>query len=292
MEAAHAERWTNHWCEPDGLSIDRGQLVIRAAAVRCVRERSATGVGFGRARTHSLDDFDTVHVRIDPPVTLDYLQTLQLLDFGRAGQSRHHTAFVNRLEALLGSTSKLEPLRIRHASPATLISREWRALSHFGQTRKRTVLKPVHSSQSAGVVHLEWHSTSSRDRAREAIERVSNGLRSPVVLQEDLSGRNRDELRVWLLDGGRLAWGVKTFDAAAPDRPALRHTPLLASQSTTLTALRRHLRRRGIRLAAVDMIGDAIIDLNYASPGMLPELEALTGENLARRIILALARDA
>jgi glutathione synthase len=287
MEEAASERWTNYWCDPGGISIDRGRLVIRAAPLQCIRERSSTGVCFGQAQQHDLEEFDSVHVRIDPPISLDYLQTLQLLDFGRSRQYRRRTTFVNPLEALLGSTSKLEPLRVSDVSPATLISRDWSALCQFGRSCKRTVLKPVHSSQSAGVVHLDWQTASNRDRAREAIETLSNGLSAPVVLQEDLSDDGNNEIRVWLLDGARLAWAVKAFRAST-DPVELRNTKLTPRQLKTLSSLQQHLRRRGIRLAAADMIGDVIVDLNYASPGMLLELEHLTGQNLAHRVIVAL----
>lgn len=287
MEEAAGERWANYWCDPGGISIDRGRLVIRAAPLQSIRERSSTGVCFGQAQDHHLEEFDTVHVRIDPPISLDYLQTLQLLDFGRSRQYRRRTNFINPLEALLGSTSKLEPLRVSDVSPATLISRDWSALCQFGRSHKRTVLKPVHSSQSAGVVHLDWQSASHRDRAREAIETLSNGLRAPVVLQEDLSGGN-NEIRVWLLDGARLAWAAKAFRDASSDAVELRNTVLTPRQLKALSSLRQHLRRRGIRLAAADMIGGVIVDLNYASPGMLLELEHLTGQNLAHQVIAAL----
>jgi glutathione synthase/RimK-type ligase-like ATP-grasp enzyme len=52
----------------------------------------------------------------------------------------------------------------------------------------------------------------------------------------------------------------------------------------------RHLRRRKIRLAAVDLIDGLVTDLNFTSPGLITQMETVLGENLARVILERLNR--
>ena len=54
----------------------------------------------------------------------------------------------------------------------------------------------------------------------------------------------------------------------------------------------RHLVARGIRLAAVDLIEGLVTDFNFTSPGLIPQMEGVLDENLARPIIKALLKPA
>jgi glutathione synthase len=235
-----------------------------------------------------LDEIEAVLLRVDPPLDLAYLQTLQLLALGRAAQRRSRTTFINPIEVLLASTSKLEVLRIANACPPTVVSREWKRFDIFGRRQGRAIAKPLHSSQSTDVQRLEWRTRRGREEARRVLEALSVGFRHPVMLQQDLTGSD-DELRLWLLDGAPLAIARKAFLRGSREEIGLCRTRLTAPQKNTVSILGRHLRSRGIRLAAVDMIGGQVIDLNYASPGMLIELEALTDSDLAGRIVRALS---
>ncbi len=49
-----------------------------------------------------------------------------------------------------------------------------------------------------------------------------------------------------------------------------------------------HLKKRKIRLAAVDLIDGLITDFNFTSPGLVTQIESATGVPLARKIIQAL----
>jgi len=289
MTEAQVKGWNNLWCDASGISIKEGHLSISAARLDRVFERAIDGFVFEEHRAYKLGHFDTVMVRIDPPADITYIQALQLLEVGRSIEPRQDVAFTNPLDALIASTSKLEPLRLPGTYPPTVVARDWDSLAEFGLRFRRTILKPLNSCNSDGVQRLDWSTPSGEEHARHVIERLSDQFTRAVQLQHDLEPSAVDEIRLWMLDGEVLASAARTFEGDARKLSSVRTTALSKLQCETIKVLSRHLLARGIRLAAVDMIGNVIIDMNFASPGLLVELEELTGTNLAGAVIQALA---
>jgi glutathione synthase/RimK-type ligase-like ATP-grasp enzyme len=68
----------------------------------------------------------------------------------------------------------------------------------------------------------------------------------------------------------------------------LSSTQLSLKEKAISQKIARHLKARRIRLAAIDLIENYVTDFNFTSPGLIPEMEALSGKNLAKSIILRL----
>src|SRR5205823_7964680 len=100
---------------------------------------------------------------------------------------------------------------------------------------------------------------------------------------------------LWYADGKLIGMAKKLplagdFRVNIDRGSKLAPARLDARQKTAGLAISRLLKSAGIRLAAVDLIGPWITDFNFTSPGLIPEMEALLGENLARAIVRSLGR--
>ena len=60
---------------------------------------------------------------------------------------------------------------------------------------------------------------------------------------------------------------------------------LTPREKRTAARLSKHLRSRRIRLAAVDLIDARVTDLNFTSPGLIVQMEKVTGLPLAETIV-------
>ena len=117
----------------------------------------------------------------------------------------------------------------------------------------------------------------------------------PILLQKYQPEISRGEVRLWFLDGMLLAQARKLplphdFRVNIDRGSRLVATLLTAREKKVAAKLARHLRSRGIRLAAVDLIGGLVTDFNFTSPGLLVQMEQITGKNLAGQIIQSLAK--
>jgi hypothetical protein len=52
-----------------------------------------------------------------------------------------------------------------------------------------------------------------------------------------------------------------------------------------MKSLAEYLRRRALRLAAIDSIGSFVTDVNFVSPGLICEMEQVLGLDLATSIV-------
>lgn len=108
-------------------------------------------------------------------------------------------------------------------------------------------------------------------------------------MQKSVSKTINVEIRCWYLDGDLLASVRRGQSAGHMVTKCFSHR---LSPDEEIIALRigEYLKRRGIRLAAADILNGYLLELNFASPGLLVETEHATKENLATQIIRRLAK--
>ncbi|MDR3607247.1 MAG: hypothetical protein P4M08_07700 [Oligoflexia bacterium] len=280
------ESW---WCDVKSIRLQSGRALLEASQILSIgNDRSASSISLGKPRTCSPSRFHSLQYRVDPPVDLAYLQPLQILRVGGVDT-------VNPMASLFLANEKLEGMLIPRRSPPSLVAAQWEPLSQFGRREKKTVMKPLHLAQSRGIELLDWTSSRNIEKARKLITAATENFQRPVLLQRFLPAIAHGETRLWLLDGKLLATARKLplqHDFRVNiDRGSklVAHAPS-AAEKRTAAAIGARLRALGVRMAAVDLIDGYITDFNITSPGLITQMEQVTGRNLARAIIAALSR--
>jgi glutathione synthase len=238
------------------------------------------------ARKKSPGDFDSIHYRTDPPVDLAYLHPLQIL-------ALENPPVVNPLEVLFRANEKFEAIRTPGLMPPTLVSGEWESLKAFGLKHRRTVLKPIHLAQSKGIELLDWKGDQKKNK--RLISKLTDHFQRPVLLQRYLAGIEKGEQRIWFLDGKILAVARKLppkkgdFKIDMDQGSRVVSSTLTEPEHAVAIKIGHLLAKNRIRLAAVDLIEAKVTDFNFTSPGLISQMEAATGQNLAKIIIGRLA---
>lgn len=279
------------WCDPSGVRFESRVIARCRRVLGTAATRDADGWELAPAQDLELRGFDAVHYRADPPVDRRYWEHLQLL----AMVERGGPEIVNPISVLTRISDKLGPTALVRALPPTIASSSWECLRAFGLAEGRTVLKPLGDAQSRGVELLDWSSPSSVERARCAIETMSERFSRPILLQRFLAEVYGGEKRLWFADGKLLACVRKrppegTFVIDMDKHAACEPCELKESESRLAAAIGDAFRSERIRLAAVDFIGNHVTDWNLTSPGMIPMMERVLQRNLARPIIETLVR--
>ncbi|MBY0470816.1 hypothetical protein K2X30_06560 [bacterium] len=241
--------------------------------------------------SHAVDEFDSVHYRVDPPVDLTYLHNLHILSFAR-------TEVINPPFALFVTNEKLEALTLGkdgEFAPPTLVASGLEDLQEFGDRHGKTILKPLNQAQSKGISVLDWSNPGDSDSARSALASLTDDFTQPVLLQKFLKGvQDKGELRLWFLDGKLLASARKVPKMGEAIINMDRGSTLVegkpqGKELELVKVIGKRLKDLKVRLAAVDLIDGLVTDFNITSPGLLIQMEKLAGENLAQKIIRALA---
>ncbi len=277
------------WCDVKDIRMENGRVFLDACRMQ-VDSRGA--VQLSRPRQKDPNTFDSIHYRVDPPVDLAYLHPLQLLTLGVRARSK----IVNPPEILALANEKIEnSAHFSDCVPPGLVSSSEERLFRFGKKQKIAVLKPLHYAQSKGVELLRFSSSNEVARSRRLLMKATDGFKRPCLLQRYLKEIASGETRLWFVDG-RLLASIKKFPKSGDFRVNIDQgsSVIPASLSSRDKQVARkigaHLRKCGIRLAAVDLIGGFITDFNVTSPGLIVQMEQVLGRNLARPIISALAK--
>jgi glutathione synthase len=273
------ESW---WCDVKSIRWLHDRTILEASRMR------PDSFTLSLQETRNASDFDSLQYRVDPPVDLAYLQPLQIL---RVGSS--NAEIVNPVDALLVANEKLEGMLIPELAPPSIASSQWDRLLEFGESEKKTVMKPLHTAQSNGIELLDWANASGVRRARKLIQDATLQFERPVLLQRYLKAIEKGETRLWFLDGKLLA-SARKLPLSGDFRVNIDQGSKLVAHSPTAVeksaarAIGKRLRALKVRLAAVDLIDGKVTDFNITSPGLILQMEKVTGQNLARKIIQAL----
>lgn len=276
-----------YWADFRRIQLVNSEIKVHVKKViSCESLVSSSSFKWGSEEAVSPSFFRQIHYRVDPPVDHHYLHPLQILNFGLSSK----TEIVNPTSLLFSANEKMEGASLNGLIPLQLISSDPIQLEKFGKSLGRTILKPLHEAQSKGVERLIWKG-QALTIAREQVALATQQGKLPVLLQEYLPEiEKKGEARLWFLDGKLLASVQKIpregdYRINMDQGGRVAATRLTSLQKNIALKIGRHLKRRRIRLAAVDLIDDKITDFNFTSPGLLVQMEAITGQNLAAEIV-------
>lgn len=228
--------------------------------------------------THSserdLRSFDSLHWRVDPPVTLSTLRLWSLLD-----ATLPPNAVFNSARSLLLWNEKYSALRFRDWSLPTLFSESRPLRERFIRTvlsrGKQVIVKPAAEAASRGVEILP----PDLRRARERLNEIDSGIGPWPVLQEVDEGIHNGEMRLFILQG-KVAGSLRKLPPAGSlimdwdgkQKPTVMPAPPSEEQRQRATMIGKELTKAGVLFATIDFIGDRILEINVTSPGLLHRL--------------------
>jgi glutathione synthase len=214
--------------------------------------------------------FDAVFVRLEPPVDLDYLAATHVLDL----VDRNRTALVNDPAGLRACSEHLLPLAFPDLTPPTVVTASPATAREFLAAHGRAVVKPVDGFSGRGVFVLAVGDPNLASILETATGR---GTRA-VVVQPYLPEVEHGNKRVYVVDGEPVGATVRfpvpgDFRIVSPDADA----DLTARDREICARLAPTLRRHGLRMVGVDVIGHHLIEVNTTSPGALRKADGLLG---------------
>lgn len=282
----------NFWADVRSVRFENNAVLCDAEPIlKIVNPRSPNLISKSALVRFEIREATHVFYRTDPPVDLSFSLPLQLLELAQAKHPR--IKFVNPLSSLLSTNEKLECLSIPAIAAKSFVSSDpARLISTFHSWRK-AVVKPLYQAQSKGVRVLETDQIRNEQEEFHLFESATERGKLPVLLQEYLPEITKGEKRLWFVKGKLIAsvakipaQGQSVIDMDQGGR--VEKTKLSATELKAAKLIGAHLKRRKILWAAVDLIAGKVTDFNFTSPGLIAQMEAITGKNLARELLKAL----
>ena len=271
------KRGHNLWYyTPDSLSLNEGIVCARGQELTFYDQVGAhfdTGV----AEIQSLQNFDIILMRQDPPFDMAYITATYLLEM-----LNPKTMVVNNPAEVRNAPEKLLVTLYPDLMPATLISRDIEAIEAFRNKHKDIIIKPLFGNGGAGVFRIQ----PNDQNLKSLLEMFFCINHEPLMVQAYLPAIRDGDKRIILVDGNPVG-AVNRIPNEGEVR-ANFHVGGIATKASLndreleiCTRIGPELRRRGLLFVGIDIIGNFITEINVTSPTGIREIERLSSINIA-----------
>ena len=258
---------------PQDMSLEGTRVTARVRPAKVQRVPGAPGV-FGEAVTLDLaKDVDVVLMRQDPPFDLSYITACHMLEL-ISGE----TLVLNDPAGVRSSPEKILPLMFPDLMPPTLVSRDPAAIEDFRERYKDIIVKPIYGHGGAGVFRLK-EDDSNLD---SLLELFFSKSREPVMVQAFLPAVSEGDKRIMLVDG-KAVGALNRRPKSGQVRSNLvvggtaEKSDLSDADKRICDANGPELRKRGLVLTGIDVIGGRLTEINVTSPTGVQAIKKLSG---------------
>lgn len=286
MREAAARGHTLFVAEQDDLILRNGTALVQAAEFQF--SEGQEWFSLGTKTLHAPTDFDAVLMRKDPPFDTEYIYSTYLLELAENQGAR----VLNRPRSIRDWNEKLSVARFPQFAPPFLVTRHIAAIRQFLQDEGDIVVKPLDGMGGSGVfrLHRQDHNIGV------ILETITHYERRTVMAQRYLPEIKAGDKRILIIDGEPLPYALARIPKAGETRGNLAAggkgvaQPLSARDREIATAVGVELKKEGLFLVGLDVIGDHLTEINVTSPTGMVEIAAQTDCNPAALFVDALER--
>jgi glutathione synthase len=239
--------------------------------------------------TQSLNEFDAVLVRKDPPFETEYLYATQLLDLAQQAGAR----VFNAPGALRDFNEKLAITRFPALIVPTLVSCNAEVLRGFAQEMGDVILKPLDGMGGMQVFRVRPDGLN----LNAILETLTQNETRTIMAQQYIPAISAGDKRIFMINGEPVPYALARIPAEGETRANLAAggqgvAQLLSARDREIAeTVGPHLKAAGLLLVGLDVIGDYLTEINVTSPTGFVELSRETGINFTAMFVDALENE-
>lgn len=268
--------------ESNNLKIVKNKILAKFDEV-ILRREVGNHLKVKSSSEYFLDSLNIIFARKDPPVNENFITYIQMLSL--VPHDKSETLIVNNPEGILRANEKLYVFNVPNLIPITLVTSKKEEILDFLNKHKEAVIKPLFNKGGEGVFYLKVDGIDTN-----SIIEKSLANNHTVVIQKYLPEVLNGDKRIILLNGepvGGIIRIPKPGEFRAHISRGASFKPLVLSKRDIeiCKALKPFLIRDGIYFAAIDIIGNYLIEVNVTCPANLYETEQAVNKPLSKIII-------
>ncbi|MDR6658016.1 glutathione synthase [Tardiphaga sp. 215_C5_N2_1] len=264
---------------PDKLSL-RGNDVVAPVQSLSVRDVEGDYFTLGEPTRTSMESFDVVLLRQDPPFDLAYITSTHLLE-----RIHPKTLVVNDPASVRNAPEKIFVMGFSDLMPPTLISRDKDEINAFRAEHGAVVMKPLHGHGGAAVFRVLPQDMNFGS----LYDLFSVTFKEQWVIQRFLPEVKHGDKRIILIDG-EFAGAVNRVPAEDDLRSnmvrggAAKATELSPREREICERVGPALRDLGLLFVGIDVIDGNLTEINVTSPTGIRAIAKLGGPDVAARV--------
>lgn len=282
---AQARGYECFYLEMRDLSLIAGKPMARARQVSVV-DQAEDFYHLEDVTEQPLADFDVIMMRKDPPFDTEFLYVTYMLELAEQAGA----LVVNKPQSLRDCNEKLFTAWFAHLTPPTIVTRNAEQIRSFHQEHKDIILKPLDGMGGASIFRVG----SDGNNLGVIIETLTAHGTQFAMIQRYMPEIKDGDKRILIVDGEPMPYALARIPSAGETRGNLaaggsgRPQPLSDSDWALAREVGPELKRRGLFLVGLDVIGDRITEINVTSPTCMREIETAYDINIAGKLFEAI----
>lgn len=271
----------------------QGDLLLRQDKVRLMTRpfkftQGANWYHTDDASENAPNDFDAVLMRKDPPFDNEFLYSTYLLELAAEQGAR----ILNNPQSVRDWNEKLSVARFPKFAPPFLVTGNNDLIREFLAEHGDIVVKPLDGMGGSSVFRL--HSTDHNISV--ILETITDFGQRTIMAQRYLPEIEAGDKRIIVIDGEPLPYVLARIPKAGETRGNLAAggtgvaQPLAKRDREIAETVGASLKKKGLFLVGLDVIGEHLTEINVTSPTGMVEIAAQTDCNPAAIFMDALER--
>lgn len=268
------------YLEQRDLIIKDG-IALGNAKTLSVHDNENKWYELGEKSSFNLGDFDVILMRKDPPFDIEYIYTTYILELAE----KQGALVINKAQSLRDANEKVFATWFAQCMPASLITRDPEELKKFIANHKDTVLKPLHTMGGGSIYKLNAQDVNKN----VIIESLTHAGQSYIMAQEFIPDIIKGgDKRIFLINGEAVPGAL----ARIPQNGEIRGNLAAGAKGVGVELSKRDrwiceqigptLRKKGLWLVGIDVIGDYLTEINVTSPTGIREINKLFSIDIAK----------
>lgn len=215
-------------------------------------------------KKYTVDDFDIVFFRPDPPVDIDYINACNVFDY----VDSEKTIVINNPVAVKNFNEKFHLNYFPQYAPENIVTANSEEIKNFVRENKKAIIKPLNRCFGNGVYYLD-----TQERNINAItNNLTNNGKTMVMVQKYLEGAIHGDKRILIV-------GEHVFDECITKLPGKDdfkfsehadkyfETSILTEEEKKMALeVAKRLNAVELYMVGLDVIDGKIIEINVTSP--------------------------
>ena len=257
---------------PSTLSFDSQTNVLKGLVKKIkLKKEIKNHFEILEEKSENLTNFDVILVRQDPPFDMNYITSTYLLE-----KIKNKVLILNNPSEIRNCPEKLFVTEFADLTPPTLITSNLEEIKEFQQKNRDIILKPLYACGGEGIVLIKEKDVN----LSSIFSLLIKTYQTPLIAQKFLPEIAQGDKRIILVNGkavGGISRIAKEGDVRSNLHIGGRAEKLILSKrdAEICDKISPELKKRGLFLVGIDVIGDYLTEINVTSPTCIPELNEI-----------------
>ena len=275
---AQNRSWNVYYIPPQNLFVLDGKPQCHCAPLT-VRDDSDCWYQLGSYQETTLQEFDVILMRKDPPFNMEYIYTTYVLELAQ----QLGACVINNPIALRNLNEKFAITKFPQCCVPTLVSREISTINFFIGEHQDVVVKPLDGMGGQSIFRI----TPNDPNKSTILEQITQAGTKTIMVQRFIPEINQGDKRILIINGEPIPYALARIPQEGEFRGNLAQggigqgIPLSEKDRWICGEIKTSLVKNGILFAGIDVIGPYLTEINITSPTCIRELDALYDLNIS-----------